>query len=120
MIFTKSVRTNIVGILLLTFLASCSQPLNKREKGALVGGGFGAATGAIIGAAVGNPGAGAAIGGAIGAAGGGIIGDQLQGIENRQNAQQAQINAQQRQINRQRRELNRLKKKTRAQQYQNE
>src|SRR5881409_884304 len=59
-------------------LASCSQPLGTREKGALVGGGLGAATGAIIGAATGNPGAGAAIGGALGAVGGGLIGDQQQ------------------------------------------
>ncbi len=34
-------------------LASCSQPLSTREKGALAGGGLGAATGAIIGAATG-------------------------------------------------------------------
>src|SRR5215831_18287237 len=103
------------GVLVLTLvivLSGCSQPLNKREKGVLVGGGLGAATGAIIGAAVGSPGAGAAIGGAMGALGGGIIGDQFQGIENRQNYQQAQLNAQRREIRRQRRAINRLKKKT--------
>jgi uncharacterized protein YcfJ len=108
----KTARIGIVGALLLLFIAGCSQPLNKREKGALVGGGLGAATGAIIGASVGNPLAGAAIGGALGAAGGGIIGDQLQGVENRQNAQQAQIDAQQREIRRQRGEINRLKKES--------
>ena len=81
-------------VLALTFaLGGCSQPLNKREKGALVGGGLGAATGAIIGAAVGSPGAGAAIGGALGAGGGALIGDQIQGQENRQTEQQRQNSA---------------------------
>ena len=72
-------------------LASCSQPLGTREKGALVGGGLGAATGAIIGAATGNPGAGAAIGGALGAVGGGLLGDQLQKREQVTTEQQQQI-----------------------------
>ena len=35
----------------------------------------------------------------------------LQGVENRQNAQQEQLNAQQREIRRQRQEINTLKKK---------
>lgn len=107
----KLARGSIIWFLLVTLVTGCSQPLNKREKGVLVGGGLGAATGAIIGAAVGAPGAGAAIGGAVGAVGGGIIGDQFQGVENRQNYQQAQINAQQRELRRQRRELNRIKRK---------
>jgi outer membrane lipoprotein SlyB len=107
----RPIRVGIIGLLLLILVAGCSQPLNKREKGALVGGGLGAATGAIIGASVGNPAAGAAIGGAIGTVGGGIIGDQFQGVENRQNAQQAQLDAQQREIRRQRREINKLKRK---------
>ncbi len=51
------------------------------------------------------PGAGAAIGGAVGALGGGVIGDQLQGQENRQNYQQHQLNQQQQELNQQRREL---------------
>ncbi len=107
----RQARIGIIGLLLFTLVTGCSQPLNKREKGVLIGGGLGAATGAIIGSAVGSPGAGAAIGGAVGAVGGGIIGDQFQGVENRQNAQQAQLNAQHREIRRQRREINRLKKK---------
>ena len=111
MSITQQTKLGIIGFLLLTLMAGCSQPLNKREKGVLVGGGLGAATGAIVGAAVGSPGAGAAIGGAIGAVGGGIIGDQFQGVENRQSAQQAQLNAQQREIRRQRREINKLKHK---------
>jgi outer membrane lipoprotein SlyB len=107
-------------LMLIAFVSSCSQPLNKREKGVLVGGGIGAATGAIIGAAVGAPGAGAAIGGAVGAVGGGIIGDQLQGVENRQNAQQAQIDQQQREIRRQKAEINTLKRKAKKPTYQDE
>ena len=116
----KYTRVGIIGFVLLTLVTGCSQPLNKREKGVLVGGGLGAATGAIIGAAVGAPGPGAAIGGAMGALGGGIIGDQFQGVENRQNYQQAQINAQHRAIRRQRREINRLKRKTARKKYQYE
>jgi len=110
----------VILLILVTIVSSCSQPLNKREKGVLVGGGLGAATGAIIGAAVGAPGAGAAIGGAVGAVGGGIIGDQLQGVENRQNAQQAQIDQQQRQLQRQRVEINKLKQKAKKPAYQDE
>ncbi|MBI3301232.1 MAG: hypothetical protein HYZ72_04025, partial [Deltaproteobacteria bacterium] len=75
----------------VVLLASCSQPLSTREKGALVGGGLGAATGAIIGAAVGNPGAGAAIGGALGAGTGALVGDQLQKREQVASEQQQQI-----------------------------
>lgn len=102
-----------VGFLLLVIILSgCSQPLTTREKSTLVGGGLGAATGAIIGAAVGSPGAGAAIGGALGAGTGALVGDQFQKIENRQNAQQQQINAQSRELRRQRKEISRLKQKT--------
>jgi outer membrane lipoprotein SlyB len=104
-------RKVIAGILILVLFSSCSQPLSTREKSTLVGGGLGAATGAIVGAAVGNPGAGAAIGGALGAGTGALIGDQFQKIENRQNAQQRQIQAQHRQIKRQGKEISRLKRK---------
>jgi len=47
------------GVVLVTSLG-CSTPLNKREKGALIGGGAGAGVGALIGG-----GTGAAIGGAL-------------------------------------------------------
>ena len=109
-ILRKTCLSVIILMLIAIVISGCSQPLNKREKGVLVGGGLGAATGAIIGAAVGAPGAGAAIGGAVGAVGGGIIGDQLQGVDNRQNAQQTQIDQQQRQIQQQRAEINKLKR----------
>ena len=54
------------------FLAGC-QSDSQRDR-ALVGGGLGAATGAIIGAAAGNGAGPALAGAAIGAAGGAIIG----------------------------------------------
>jgi len=97
---------------LILFVAGCaSGPLSTREKGVLAGGGLGAATGAIIGSAVGAPGAGAAIGGGIGALGGGVIGDQLQGQENTQAYQQRQLDQQQRQIRRQQRQLEELRRR---------
>src|SRR5713101_3131380 len=91
-------------------LASCSQPLGTREKGALVGGGLGAATGAIIGAATGNPGAGAAIGGALGAVGGGLVGEQLQKQEEVAKEQQRVIEQQQQQLAHNRQLLEELKR----------
>ena len=63
----------VLGGVLLVSAIGCSTPLNKREKGALIGGGAGAGVGALIGG-----GTGAAIGGALGAGGGALIGDQLQ------------------------------------------
>ncbi|HXG18248.1 MAG TPA: glycine zipper domain-containing protein [Methylomirabilota bacterium] len=105
------VRKALAPLVIFSFLYGCSQPLSTREKSTLVGGGLGAATGAIIGSAVGSPGAGAAIGGALGAGTGALIGDQFQKIENRQEAQQRQINAQRRELRRQRREISRLKRK---------
>jgi outer membrane protein OmpA-like peptidoglycan-associated protein len=109
MMKTATVRGVLVPVVIL-LLAGCSQPLNKREKGVLVGGGLGAATGAIIGAAVGNPGAGAAIGGALGAVGGGVVGDQLQKRENVANEQQQVIDQQKQELARNRELLEELKK----------
>ena len=94
----------LAGILLIT-AAGCSQPLTTREKGALLGGAFGAGSGALIGG-----GKGAAIGGALGAVGGGLTGDQLQKQENVQTEQQRQIEAQQQELERQRQELERMKR----------
>lgn len=97
-------RTGMFALVL--FVAGCaSGPLSTREKGALAGGGLGAATGAIIGSTVGAPGAGAAIGGAAGAAGGALIGDQLQSQEQREAYQQHQLEQQHYDIQRQQREL---------------
>jgi osmotically inducible lipoprotein OsmB len=90
-------------------LAGCSgQPLSTREKGTLGGGVLGAGTGAIIGAAVGAPGAGAAIGGALGAGTGYVVGNALQNQEVTSRQQQGQINYQQREIQSQRRQIQQL------------
>ena len=50
----------------------------------------GAGAGALIGNAVGRPGAGAAIGGVLGLGAGALVGDQLQGHENTNQQQQQQ------------------------------
>ncbi|MGE0824592.1 MAG: glycine zipper domain-containing protein [Candidatus Binatia bacterium] len=64
-------------VLACTFvLGGCSEPLSNREKGTLIGGGAGAAGGALIGGLTGAPGTGAVVGGAAGALGGAIAGDQ--------------------------------------------
>jgi uncharacterized protein YcfJ len=88
----------------------CSgHPLTTREKGTLAGGVLGAGTGAIIGAAVGHPGAGAAIGGGIGALGGGLIGNELQNREVEEHHLQHQVASQGRQIEQQRRQIENLR-----------
>src|ERR1700732_2455284 len=77
-------------------LAGCSgQPLSTREKGTLGGGVLGAGTGAIIGAAVGHPGAGAAIGGVLGAGTGYVGGNSMQNQEVTSQQQQGQMQYQQ-------------------------
>jgi outer membrane lipoprotein SlyB len=102
----------IGGICLLSFivLGCAGGNLSTREKGAGVGALGGAAAGGIVGSAVGHPGAGAAIGGALGLGTGVLIGDQLQGQENRQADQQRQIDANQAEIQRQRRDMETLRR----------
>lgn len=96
----------LIGVLVL---AGCSgEPLSTREKGTIGGGVLGAGTGAIIGAAVGAPGAGAAIGGALGAGTGYVIGNALQNQEVTSRAQQGEIAGQQREIQSQRRQIQQL------------
>ncbi|MDH3443907.1 MAG: glycine zipper domain-containing protein, partial [Deltaproteobacteria bacterium] len=91
----NSWRALALFIFLLVFSAGCSGGgLTTREKGAGIGALGGAAAGGIIGAAVGHPGAGAAIGGALGLGTGAVIGDQLQGQENKQAEQQKAIDQQ--------------------------
>lgn len=99
-----------VSFVTLILLASCSQPLTTREKGALAGGGLGAAAGAAIGGATGSPGAGAAIGGALGALGGGLVGGQLQQQEEVTKEQQRTIEQQQQELARNRQLLAELKR----------
>ncbi|HSR57862.1 MAG TPA: glycine zipper domain-containing protein, partial [Candidatus Binataceae bacterium] len=78
-------------------LAACSgQPLSTREKGTIFGGVLGAGSGAIIGSAVGAPGAGAAIGGALGAGTGYVVGNAMQNNETAIRHNQSQLSAQER------------------------
>jgi uncharacterized protein YqgC (DUF456 family) len=106
----KQVTTTLALVFLATtFWACAGGPLTTREKGAGIGALGGAATGGIIGAAVGHPGAGAAVGGALGLGAGALIGDQMQGQEMKQEDQQRQIDANQAELDRQQKELDRLK-----------
>jgi hypothetical protein len=78
----KAIIAATLGAAML--LAGCSgAPLTTREKGTLFGGAVGAGSGAIIGSAVGAPGAGAAIGGVLGAGTGYVVGNELQNNEYR-------------------------------------
>jgi hypothetical protein len=79
-------RTWLV-IALAVAAVGCSTPLTTREKGALAGGAIGAGTGAIIGSQTGHTGAGAVIGAGVGAVSGAIIGDAIQGAEQKKAAQ---------------------------------
>jgi phage tail tape-measure protein len=99
-----------ITLMALAVLCGCSGgALTTREKGAGIGAVGGAGAGALIGTAVGRPGAGAAIGGVLGLGAGALVGDQLQGQENINQQQQQQIQANQAEVERQRRELQRLK-----------
>src|SRR5574341_735908 len=100
------------SVLLLISVAGCSGgDLTTREKGAGIGALGGAAAGGIIGAAVGHPGAGAAIGGALGLGTGALIGDQLQGQENKQKEQQKSIDQQRAEIAKNQALIEELKKR---------
>lgn len=79
--YNLTIGTAAFAVMLV--LGACSQPLSNREKGALIGGGAGAAGGALIGGITGAPGTGALIGGAAGAVGGALVGDQKDKAERR-------------------------------------
>lgn len=86
-------------IVAIAFAAGCAGgELTTREKAAGIGALGGAAAGGIIGAATGHAGAGAAIGGAVGLGAGALIGDQLQGQEQKQAEQQRAIDQQRAEI----------------------
>lgn len=107
----KRALFSICAVCVLVGAIGCSGgSLTTREKGAGIGALGGAAVGGIIGAAVGSPGVGAAVGGALGLGAGALVGDQLQGQDNKQVDQQRQIDTNQAELDRQRRELERLKK----------
>ena len=108
--------TQISSIMLLIattiFGSGCAGgEITTREKGAGIGALGGAAAGGIIGAAVGHPGAGAAIGTALGLGTGALVGDQLQGQENKQKEQQRSIDEQRAEIEKNRALIEELKKR---------
>ncbi len=107
----KSLPT-LFAVLVLSALMGCAGgSLTTREKGAGIGALGGAAAGGIIGAAVGHPGAGAAIGGALGLGTGAVVGDQLQGQENKQKEQQKALDQQRAEIDKNRALIEELKKR---------
>lgn len=83
MVRKQKMTVGVVALAMACALGACSQPLSNREKGALIGGGAGAAGGALIGGMTGAPGTGALIGGAAGAVGGALVGDQKDKQERR-------------------------------------
>ena len=104
-------RLSTTTLLVAAVLSGCSGgDLTTREKGAGIGALGGAAAGGLIGAAVGHPGAGAAIGGALGLGTGALVGDQLQGQENRQKEQQKAIDQQRVEIEKNRALMEQLRK----------
>lgn len=105
----KRALIGFIGLSMGFVFLGCSTPLTTREKGAGIGALGGAAVGGIIGSAVRNPVAGALIGGALGAGGGALVGDQLQGQEQKQTEQQRQIDQQRAEIERNRTLLQELK-----------
>ncbi|MBV8356608.1 MAG: hypothetical protein JO189_01530 [Deltaproteobacteria bacterium] len=64
--------------MMIAVMGCYGQPLSTREKGTLLGGAAGLGAGALVGSAIGSPGAGAAIGGLGGAAAGYGIGNYMQ------------------------------------------
>jgi len=109
---TNRVSVRILFLSAVVVLAGCAGgELTTREKGAGIGALGGAAAGGIIGAAVGHPGAGAAIGGALGLGAGALIGDQLQGQENKQKEQQKAIDQQRSEIARNQALIEELRKR---------
>jgi outer membrane lipoprotein SlyB len=105
---TKASVALLAGTLLIGGCAG--GPLTTREAGAGIGTLGGAAAGGIIGSAVGHPAAGALIGGGLGLGAGALIGDQLQGQENRNYRLDEEIRANQRELDRQQYEIDRLRR----------
>jgi osmotically inducible lipoprotein OsmB len=69
----------VLSLLMMVAIVGCSgEPMSTREESTLLGGAAGLGGGALVGSALGAPGAGAAIGGVAGAAAGYGIGNHLQ------------------------------------------
>jgi outer membrane protein OmpA-like peptidoglycan-associated protein len=111
----KALSNSFAGTLLLTvaiLISGCAGgELTSREKGAGIGALGGAAAGGLIGAATGHAGAGAAIGGVLGLGAGALVGDQLQGQENKQKEQQKAIDQQRVEIEKNRALIEELRKR---------
>ena len=103
---TTRLTKSLAGLTLAALIGvGCAGgPLSTREKAAGIGALGGAAAGGIIGSTVGHPAAGALIGGGLGLGAGALIGDQLQGQENRNYQQDREIRRNQEEIDRLRRE----------------
>lgn len=107
----KAIRILPFIVAVVLFGTGCAGgPLTAREKGAGIGALGGAAVGGIVGSAVGHPGAGAAIGGGLGLGAGALVGDQLQGQDNRNYQQDQQLRQNQYELDRQQREIERLRR----------
>jgi outer membrane protein OmpA-like peptidoglycan-associated protein len=108
----SAMQKSACSLALAVLIAGCAGgDITTREKGAGIGALGGAAAGGLIGAAVGHPGIGAAVGGALGLGTGALIGDQLQGQENRQKEQQKSIDQQRAEIDKNRALIEELKKR---------
>jgi uncharacterized protein YcfJ len=105
----KAINVVLAAMMVVAMVGCEGQPLSTREKGTLAGGGLGAATGAIIGAATGSPGAGAAIGGLLGAGTGFLAGNEFQNREVHEKHLEAQLREQQAELERQRHEIEQLR-----------
>lgn len=106
---SSPIATFLLAVLIST-VGCAGGELTTREKGAGIGALGGAAAGGIIGAAVGRPGVGAAVGGALGLGAGALVGDQLQGQENKQKEQQKAIDQQRAELEKNRALIEELRK----------
>jgi uncharacterized protein YcfJ len=106
----KNKRLGIFLIAALMALAvGCSEPLSRREQGALIGGSIGAGTGAIIGHQLGHTGSGALIGAPIGLLAGALIGDAVMAEDRRNYYQDLELARMRRELERLRWENERLR-----------
>jgi outer membrane protein OmpA-like peptidoglycan-associated protein len=72
----STIHQTIHCLFIMALIAGCSS-MNKTQKGAIIGTGGGAATGAVIGRAAGNTALGAIIGATVGGVTGAVIGNQM-------------------------------------------
>lgn len=105
-------QISVLSLVLAMVIAGCAGgEITTREKGAGIGALGGAAAGGLIRSAVGHPGIGAAVGGALGLGAGALVGDQLQGQENRQKEQQRAIDQQRVEIDKNRALIEELRRR---------